>query len=182
MHETEQVEAKAAAVAHVQEVLRSAQYELTGLLRQREDLMKRIGTARQVIASMSDLFGESVLSDELRLLLHGPLPKGGAGFTVACRQVLMRSQAPLSLRRFCEQLRRSFPEMAGRHKDLTASAGTVLRRLAAYGEASYHPDEKGNRLWEWIARAEEEAPKESDRGLNRAALVANYETKPPMAG
>lgn len=182
MDETEQVEAKLAAIAHVQEVLRSAQCELTGLLRQREDLMKRIGTVRQVITSMADLFGESVLNDELRLLLHGPVPKGGAGFTITCRQVLMRSQAPLSLRRFCEELRHSFPEMAARHKDLTASVGTVLRRLAAYGEASYQLDEKGNRRWEWTARGEEERPKGSDLGLNRAALVASYETKPPMAG
>lgn len=154
MNENEYVEPKSAAIPHVQEVLRSAELELTGLLRKREELMRRIGTIRQVLASMSDLFGESVLTDELRVLLNGPMPKGGPGFTVACRQVLMRSQSPLSLRHFCEELRRSFPEMAGRHKDLTASVGTVLRRLGAYGEARYQLDEKGNRQWAWIARIE----------------------------
>jgi hypothetical protein len=156
MHETEPAEAKSAAIGHVQEVLRSAQCELTGLLRQREDLMKRIGTVKQVITSMSELFGEPVLSDELRELMHGPMRKGGAGFTVACRQVLMRCRTPLSLRQFCDEMRRSFPEIAVRHKDLTASAGTVLRRLAVYGEARYRLDGKGNRRWEWTARAGEE--------------------------
>jgi hypothetical protein len=152
----ELLDTKAAALPHVQQVLRSAEVELTGLLRQREDLMKRIGTIRQVLASMSDLFGDSILTDELRVLLHGQTPKAGAGFTVACRQVLVRSQAPLSLRRCTEELRKRFPEMAARHKDLTASVGTVLRRLAAYGEARYHLDEKGNRLWEWVANVDEE--------------------------
>ena len=152
----ESLDTKAAALPHVQQVLRSAEVELTGLLRQREDLMKRIGTIRQVLASMSDLFGDSILTDELRVLLHGQTPKAGAGFTVACRQVLVRSQTPLSLRRCTEELRKRFPEMAARHKDLTASVGTVLRRLAAYGEARYHLDEKGNRLWEWVANVDEE--------------------------
>jgi ParB-like chromosome segregation protein Spo0J len=149
--------AKAAALPHVQEVLRSAQRELAGLLRQREELMKRIGSIKQVLAAMSDLFGESVLNEELRIMLQGQRPKGTGGFTLACRQVLMRSRAPLSLRRCSEELRQAFPELADRHKDLTASVGTVLRRLATYGEASFRLDEKGNRLWEWIAKSEEDA-------------------------
>jgi len=149
--------ARAATLPHVQEVLRSAERELAGLLRQREELMKRIGSIKQVLAAMSDLFGESVLNDELRIMLQGQTPKGSGGFTVACRQVLMRSRAPLSLRRCSEELRNAFPELADRHKDLTASVGTVLRRLATYGEARYQLDEKGNRLWEWIAKSEEDA-------------------------
>jgi len=149
--------AKAAALPHVQEVLRSAERELAGLLRQREELMKRIGSIKQVLAAMSDLFGESVLNDELRIMLQGQTPKGTGGFTLACRQVLMRSRAPISLRRCSEELRRAFPELADRHKDLTASVGTVLRRLATYGEARFRLDEKGNRLWEWIAKSEEDA-------------------------
>jgi len=153
----EQDNAKAAALPHVQEVLRTAQQELAGLIRQREELMKRIGSIKQVLAAMSDLFGESVLNDELRIMLQGQRSKGTGGFTLACRQVLMRSPSPISLRRCSEQLRQAFPELADRHKDLAASVGTVLRRLAAYGEARFQLDEKGNRLWEWIAKSEEEA-------------------------
>jgi hypothetical protein len=148
---------KAAALPHVQEVLRSAEQELSGLLRQREELMKRIGSIRQVLGAMSDLFGESVLNDELRIMLHGQTAKGSGGFTLACRRILMRARAPISLRRCSEELRQAFPELADRHKDLTASVGTVLRRLATYGEARFQLDEKGNRLWEWIAKSEPEA-------------------------
>jgi hypothetical protein len=157
--------AKVAALPHVQEVLRSAEQELAGLLRQRQELMRRIGSIKQVLAAMSDLFGESVLNDELRIMLQGQTPKGTGGFTLACRQVLMRSRAPISLRRCSEELRQAFPELADRHKDLTASVGTVLRRLATYGEARFRLDEKGNRLWEWIAKSEEDADRMKVPGL-----------------
>ncbi len=175
-------DARTAALPHVQEVLRSAERELSGLLRQREELMKRIGTIKQVLAAMSDLFGESILHDELRVLLHGQTPKSRQGFTVACRQVLMRSRTPLSVRQCGNELRRRFPELAARHRDLTASVGTVLRRLAAYGEARYHLDDKGNRVWEWTARAEEDTLQKASLELNRAPSVIHHATKLPVTG
>ncbi len=50
---------------HVQEVVRQAHEELRQLLQQRAEVMRRIGTIKQTIAGLANLFGDSVLSDEL---------------------------------------------------------------------------------------------------------------------
>ncbi len=50
---------------HVQEVVRQAHDELRQLLQQRAEVMRRIGTIKQTIAGLANLFGDSVLSDEL---------------------------------------------------------------------------------------------------------------------
>jgi len=139
------------ALPHVQEVLRTAEQELSGLLRQREDIMKRIGKIKQMLSGMANLFGESILYDELRVTLEGRSSDRRKGFTRACRQILMQSRTPLPLRYFIGELRRKFPDVADRHKDLSASVTTVFHRLATYGEARWSEDEKGGRVWEWVA-------------------------------
>ncbi len=143
--------AAGSALPHVQEVLRTAQQELSGLLRQREDIMKRIGKIKQMLSGMANLFGDSILYDELRVVLEGQPSDRRKGFTRACRQILMQSRTPLPLRYFIGELRRKFPEVADRHKDLSASVTTVFHRLATYGEARWSEDEKGGRVWEWVA-------------------------------
>src|SRR5438270_2319645 len=125
--------ATVSALPHVQEVLRTAHQELSGLLRQREEIMKRIGKIKQMLSGMANLFGESVLYDELRVALEGRPSDRRKGFTRACRQVLMQSRTPLPLRHFLGELQRRFPEIADRHKDLSASVTTVFHRLATYG-------------------------------------------------
>lgn len=140
-----------AALPHVQEVLRAAQQELTGLLQQRAELMKRIGTIRQTLAGIANLFGDSILSDDLRATLSGRMSDRQRGFTRACRQILMDSRSPVAARQGCEELTRRFPEMAARHKELLASVTTVFHRLALYGEARSRLNENGVRVWEWIS-------------------------------
>ena len=141
----------AAMLPHVQEVLRTAELELSGLLQQRADVMKRIGTIKQMLAGLADLFGDAVLDDELRIALDRGVSDRRKGFTRACRQILMEAQTPLRPRQGCEELWRKFPEVAGRHKDLGASVTTVFHRLVAYGEARCFLDEQGVRVWEWIS-------------------------------
>jgi len=48
---------------HVQEVIRSAERELGELLQLRTELIKRIGTIKQTVAGLANIFGDSVLSD-----------------------------------------------------------------------------------------------------------------------
>ena len=59
---------------HVQEVVRQAHEELRQLLRQRAEVMKRIGTVKQTIAGLANLFGDAVLSDELLELVDRVCP------------------------------------------------------------------------------------------------------------
>ena len=45
-------------VGHVQEVIRQAHGELRHLLQQRSEIMKRIGTVKQTISGLANLFGD----------------------------------------------------------------------------------------------------------------------------
>jgi hypothetical protein len=136
---------------HVQEVIRSAERELHELLQRRADLMKRIGTIKQTLAGLANIFGDSVLSDELLTFLDRKTASRQPGFTRACRVVLMDSAKPLGARFVCQGLQQKFPELLERHKDPIASVTTVLNRLADYGEARCSLDTNGRRVWEWIA-------------------------------
>jgi hypothetical protein len=139
------------ANAPVQEVLRQAQEELSGLLTQRADLMKRIGTVKQTISGLANLFGEEILNDELMHLVDRKPSGRQSGFTQACRVTLMEAQRPLAVRELCSRMKDRMPALMERHKDPLASLTTVLNRLVEYGEAQSMFDEHGRRAWFWTA-------------------------------
>jgi hypothetical protein len=137
--------------SHVHEVVRAAHDELRQLMRQRADLMKRIGTVKQTIVGLANLFGDQVLTDELLELVDRKSNGRQPGFTKACRMVLMESQQPLAARDVCEQIQHKVPAVLLRHKDPLASVTTVLNRLVEYGEARSVLKENGRRAWQWVA-------------------------------
>jgi hypothetical protein len=143
-----------AADLHVQEVIRSAERELHELLGQRAELMKRIGTIKQTLVGLANIFGDCVLSDQLLTFLDRKSVSRQPGFTRACRVVLMDAKKPLGARLVCHALQQRFPELMERHKDPIASVTTVLNRLADYTEARCSLDANGRRVWEWIAERE----------------------------
>ncbi len=140
-----------AADPHLQEVIRSAEKELHELLERRAELMKRIGTIKQTLAGLANIFGDGVLSDQLLGFLDRKSASRQPGFTRACRVVLMDAKRPLGARLVCQALQQRFPEVLERHKDPIASVTTVLNRLADYGEARCSLDTGGRRVWKWIA-------------------------------
>jgi len=135
---------------HVQEVVRSAELELSALLQQRADLMKRIGSIKQTLVGLANMFGDTVLNERLLDLLDRNAAQR-PGFTHACRAVLMESPSYLSARQVCDLLRRKFPRVLERHKKPLASVTTVLARLVEYDEARSFLTEDGGRAWQWIA-------------------------------
>jgi len=141
--------------AHVQEVVRQAHEELRGLLQQRAEVMKRIGTVKQTIAGLANLFGDEVLNDELLELVDRKSNGRQPGFTKACRMVLMQAGHAMSAREISDYLRGNMPEMLARHKDPMASVTTVLNRLVDYGEAQAVMA-NGRRAWRWAAASSEE--------------------------
>jgi hypothetical protein len=143
-----------AADLHVQEVIRSAEKELHELLGQRAELMKRIGTIKQTLAGLANIFGDCVLSDQLLTFLDRKTASRQPGFTRACRVILMDAKKPLGARLVCQALQQRFPELLERHKDPMASVTTVLNRLADYTEARCSLDPNGRRVWEWIVERE----------------------------
>ncbi|HVI09270.1 MAG TPA: hypothetical protein VND65_13355 [Candidatus Binatia bacterium] len=144
------------ANGHVEEVVRQAHDELRQLLHQRAEVMRRIGTIKQTIAGLANLFGDDVLSDELLELVDRKSSGRQPGFTKACRMVLMDAKRALSARDVCDRIQVKAPPVLARHKDPMASVTTVLNRLVAYGEAKAVMLENGRRAWEWVADAESE--------------------------
>jgi hypothetical protein len=137
---------------HVAEVVRSAETELRQLLRQRAEVMKRIGTIKQTLAGLANLFGDNILSDELLTLVEGrSAGERQRGFTRACRSVLIEADAPLKTKEVCEHLGRKFPEVLQNHSNAMASVSTVLGRLEGYAEVRSSLDNSGHRVWRWIA-------------------------------
>jgi hypothetical protein len=141
---------------HVEEVVRQAHEELRQLLHQRADVMRRIGTIKQTIAGLANLFGDEVLSDELLELVDRKTSGRQPGFTKACRMVLMDANRSLSARDVCDRIQEKAPAMLARHKDPMASVTTVLNRLVAYGEAKAVALDNGRRAWQWVADSRSE--------------------------
>jgi hypothetical protein len=135
---------------HVQEVIRQAHGELRQLLQQRTEIMKRIGTVKQTISGLANLFGESVLSDELMELVDRKSSGRQPGFTKACRMILMQAERAMNARDICEYFQQKMPALLARHKDPMASVTTVLNRLVEYGEAQA-VFLNGRRAWVWVA-------------------------------
>jgi hypothetical protein len=139
-------------VGHVQEVIRQAHDELRHLL-QRSEIMKRIGTVKQTISGLANLFGDGVLNEELLELVDRKSNGRQPGFTKACRMILMEADRAMSARDICEYFQKKMPAMLARHKDPMASVTTVLNRLVEYGEAQAVLSSSGRRAWRWVAEA-----------------------------
>jgi hypothetical protein len=140
-----------------QEVVKAAHEELLHLMGQRAEIMKRIGTVKQTIAGLANLFGDQVLGDDLLELIDRKPNGRQPGFTKACRRVLMDVRRPLGAREVCAELERYAPAILARHKDPLASVTTVLNRLVEYGEARSMSNDRGRRVWEWISNSEPHA-------------------------
>ncbi len=139
--------------SHVQEVIKTAHEELRQLMRQRAEVMKRIGTLKQTIAGLANLFGDEILGEELLELIDRKSGGRQPGFTKACRMALMEAGQPLSVREVCEKIQERLPGVLMRHKDPLASVTTVLNRLVEYGEAQAVSRDNGRRAWQWVADA-----------------------------
>jgi hypothetical protein len=139
-------------IGHVQEVIRQAHDELRQLLTQRAEIMKRIGTVKQTISGLANLFGDNVLNEELLELVDRKSNGRQPGFTKACRMMLMESGRAMSARDICDYFEKNLPAMLARHKDPMASVTTVLNRLVEYGEAQAVVA-NGRRAWRWVAES-----------------------------
>jgi chorismate mutase len=151
-------------VSQVQEVIRQAHEELRYLLRQRAEVMKRIGTVKQTITGLANLFGDAVLTEELLEMVDRKSSGRQTGFTKACRMILMESRRPMSAREICEQFQQKMPTLLARHKDPMASVTTVLNRLVDYGEAQAVFANNGRRAWLWSAETSQQSPTANNIG------------------
>jgi hypothetical protein len=134
---------------HVQEVVKAAEEDLRQLIRRRADITKQIGTVKQTIVGLANIFGDDCLGEEQWKLVGRKDGARERGLTKSCRTVLMEANRPLGVQEVCEQLQGRIPLVLLRHKDPATSVTTVLNRLVAYGEALKVHDENGRRAWQW---------------------------------
>jgi hypothetical protein len=139
-------------IGHVEEVIRQAQEELRHLMQQRAEIMKRIGTVKQTISGLANLFGDKVLNEELLELVDRKSNGRQPGFTKACRMILLESGRAMTSRDICDHFQQKIPALLARHKDPIASVTTVLNRLVEYGEAEAVVS-NGRRAWRWVAES-----------------------------
>jgi hypothetical protein len=135
----------------VQDAVRVAHDELRTLLQQRAELTKRIGTVKQNIAVLANMFGEGALNEDLLRLLDRRVTRRQSGFTNACRLALMESRNPLTAREVCGHVQQKAAAVLKKHKDPLASVTTVLNRLVDYGEARSVTNQHGKRAFLWVA-------------------------------
>ena len=140
-----------ASGAPVEQVIKAAHDELLQLMEQRAEIVKRIGTVKQTIVGLANLFGDHVLGDDLLELIDRKPNGRQPGFTKGCRTALMEAGRPLGAREVCQELEKRSPAILSRHKDPLASVTTVLNRLVEYGEALSLVRENGRRAWQWVA-------------------------------
>ena len=150
---------------HMQEVIQAATRELRDLLRERAEIMRRVGTIKQTLIYLSKTFGDSVLTPDVLALLGRTPARKQPGFTRACRAILMEAETPLEARQGCHEMARRFPELLERHKDPVASVTTVFNRLVGYAEARSFVNAKGRRVWEWVAESEKAEAVDGNRIL-----------------
>ena len=141
--------------SNVQIVVKTAEDELRQLIRERADIMKRIGTIKQTIFGLVKVFGTGILNDNLPELLDARNNGRQPGFTRACRMVLMEASGPLAAREVCAQIQEKTPPIIHHHKDPLASVTTVLNRLVEYGEARSVVSQNGRRAWQWVSEVSE---------------------------
>jgi hypothetical protein len=139
---------------HVQDVIRRAEQELRLLIEERSEVTKRIGTVKQTIVGLANLFGDGILDAALLELVDRKSSSRQPGITRACRRVLMEAERAMSAREVCDEIQKTVPALLARHKDPMATINTILGRLVEYGEATVASADRGQRSWLWAADRE----------------------------
>jgi hypothetical protein len=147
---------------HAVEVVRAARQELDALMRQRAEIMKRIGAVRQTLVGLTTIFDCSALpADISEAAGREGHPSHLTGLTNACRMALLQARAPLRAHQVRDRLRFQGLSLEG-HRDPVATVTTILRRLGQYGEAKPVLLPDGKRAWAWVA---EDTVERSQTGL-----------------
>ena len=136
---------------HVQEVVQRVHEELRQLMRQRVLITRQIGTVKQTIVGLANLFGDDVLNDDLLELVDRKSKRRQPGLTKACRRILMEASKAMSARDVCDQIQQTMPLLLAGNRYPMAAITTVLTRLVRYEEARAETGDGGRRGFQWAA-------------------------------
>ena len=133
---------------HAAKVVQAAQQELDTLMRQRTEIMKRIGAVKQTLMGLTSIFNCSELVPDFSPQPPQTLGPHVTGLTNACRLALLQAGVPLRPHQVRDRIRFQGLDLDN-HRDPVATVTTVLRRLGQYGEARPVLLPNGKRAWEW---------------------------------
>ena len=137
---------------HADELAGVARGELNGLLLQRAELTKRIGTLKRTLAGLAWLLGSPAPLNPRFALPDGKTRAlSPSSLTDACRMALMHAGTPLRAHQVRDKLRFQC-SLFENHRDPVATISTILRRLCQYGEARSVILPDGKRVWEWVCK------------------------------
>ena len=143
---------------HAVQVVRAAHQELDTLMRQRAEIMKRIGAVKQTLVGLTAIFDCSAVTSTAA---GSVFPEGTGshltGLTNACRMALLQAGKPLRPHQVRDRLRFQGLSLES-HRDPVATVTTVLRRLGQYGEARAVMLPDGKRAWEWVSEEHKTVP------------------------
>jgi hypothetical protein len=154
-HHDEEKSKTKGAHSHAEKVVKQAHGELCDLLHKKANITQRIGSIKQTIAGLADLFGNDVISEEVRETVDRNSHRRQPGLTDACRSVLTEAGKPLSAREVCDLINEKKATLLAHHKDRCASVTTILNRFVQYGEAEAVITKDGKRAWKWTTRSDE---------------------------
>jgi hypothetical protein len=164
---------------HAAEVVRAARQELDVLMRQRAEIMKRIGAVKQTLVGLTSIFDCSALLQDLSGTSIGAgISSHQTGLTNACRMALLQAGTPLRAHQVRDKLRFQGFSLES-HRDPVASVTTILRRLGQYGEARPVMLPDGKRAWVWVAG---DTADQDKTGLNKRVNYEILENPPVESG
>lgn len=140
------------SAAGVHSTIRHLHDELKQLLHERDQIMRRIATAKKTIAGLAALFGDGVLDSNLHKLVSHRRPRRQPGLTNMCRAVLMETGHAMSVYDVLDTISKRNPSLIVGHKDPVSSLTTILNRLVDYGQANQMLANNHRRAWQWTER------------------------------
>jgi hypothetical protein len=160
------------ASSDVDRVLEVMQRQLQLLKQEHGAIQQSIVTVKRTIAGLACIFGQSVISEELRGALSARTmrPNGsGPGLTRTCAQLLAESPEPLTAAELLALIQQKYPSLLTHNKDPKASLTTVLGRLSKYGDVQGVLNEGGARAWQSTIQLGD-AKKRDDRDSQQRPL------------
>ena len=150
------------------------QEELRGLRLEHSAILKRIGVIKKTVSGLADVFGPSVLTEEMRGLLSVRTVSrdhSRPGPTSLCRQLLQESSEPLTIREIVGRIQEKHPGALAHHRDPAVSLRIVLRRLVTYREADEVLTIRGLRAWKWRANPEQNSAANDQEAQSQTMLA-----------
>jgi hypothetical protein len=141
--------------AEGERVIRLIREELSQLLKQRAEIMRRIVILKQTLRGLTTLFGTTAADRDL-LLDSNHKTRPTLGMTEICRLVLTEATRPLTPREVVQKIHQGKYASLLTQTNPESTVNTILTRLVKYGEARPVFNDAGQRAYQGTANTHED--------------------------